>query len=84
MKPTITLRATYATGRAREFHVEDKRGYCNFSVWDNGPVLSSFGGSVWPGSFPEFFEHFGPDKGCITYRSGYRLNHAGLSAIAHA
>jgi hypothetical protein len=67
----ITL--TQHTGAHRAFVAENDKGYCRFSIFGDRKELSSFGGSVWPGSFPDVFEHFGPDKGCITARSGYKL-----------
>ena len=60
-------------------------GGCNFSIYhDNNPgrQLSSFGGVQWPSDFPSVFEHFGPDIGCITYRSGMRVREGIVHPIA--
>jgi hypothetical protein len=58
-----------------EYRVVLKDGrYCDVGLWHSGNpsrVLGSFGGTVWPAQIPEIFAHFGPDEGCVTYRSGY-------------
>ena len=59
--------------RYRRFRAINDFGFCEFTIWEDNRTLGSFGGSEWPNSFPEFFEHFGPDKGQLTARSFYRL-----------
>lgn len=78
----ITL--TEASGNYRAFMAESEAGYCRFSLYGDDRRLSSFGGSVWPGSFPDVFEHFGPDKGCITGRSGYMIRTEALADLPEA
>lgn len=78
----ITLMETW--GKTREFLIEGDAGSCRFSLFGDNRSLSSFGGSVWPGSFPEVFEHFGPDKGCITSRSGYQVRQDAMHLLPSA
>lgn len=77
------LRLIYTCGNYRRYVVtcDESGAWCEVSVFNGSLTLSSFGGELWPGSFPEFFEHFGPDAGCITHRSGYKFRAEAISWI---
>ena len=47
-------------------------------------TLTSFGGDFWPASVPELFEHVGPDKNLITWRSGPAIRRDALCVFAAA
>jgi len=66
----------------RRFRIQSEKGYCEFAVTDGSRMVMTFGGSLWPDSFPEVFQHFGPDAGQLTARSGYELTDAGAARIA--
>ena len=67
--PTITYQG------ADRYRIEDSRGYCEFSVNVPDGHLGSFGGTLWPNSWPAVFELRGPDargpRALITGRTGY-------------
>jgi hypothetical protein len=69
------------SGRRAEFRVEGEAGYCGFTIWGDDRRLGSFGGSVWPGSFPDLFEHYG-DPGVINVRSGYMVRADRMDELA--
>lgn len=85
--PDLELRRVFRKAPlSAEFEISTPDGWCRFSVNDVGQDVlrvGSFGGKLWPSSFPTHFEHVGPDK-AITSRSGPELNANGLAAVRAA
>lgn len=46
-----------------------KEGWCRFTIYDQSNQLSTFGGELWPGAWPEIFETLPP-----TIYSGANVN----------
>ena len=70
---TIKKLHTYSDGIYSQYRIEKEGKYCDVSLYHSqnpDRILSSFGGSIWPSDIPEVFDHYGPDAGIVTYRSG--------------
>ena len=90
--PTVTLVDTTITGR-KEFRIEGgdlangwharpgNIAWCNFSIYNGGEYICSYGGEVWLGAWPSLFQKL-PDGSHGS--GGYRLTAAGQAIVSNA